>query len=105
MSDKIHAMSLTALADALASGELSAVQVMEAAVVRAERLQPLLNCFISLEAEPALEAAAAADAALARGDAPGPLHGVPNCAQGHVLPCRADLGLRLPDPPGLRTGP
>ena len=77
MSVQIHAMSLTALADALAARELSAVEVMEATVARAERLQPLLNCFISLEIERALEAAAAADAALARGETPGPLHGVP----------------------------
>ena len=77
MSEAIHAMSLEALADALAARELSAVEVMEATVARAERLQPLLNCFISLEIERALEAAAAADAALARGATPGPLHGVP----------------------------
>ena len=77
MSDEIHAMSLTALADALAARELSALEVMEATLARAEALQPVLNCFISLEAGRALEEAAAADAALARGDAPGPLHGVP----------------------------
>ena len=70
-------MSLVALADALAARELSAVEVMEAALERAERLQPVLNCFISLEGERALEGAVAADAALARGEAPGPLHGVP----------------------------
>ena len=77
MSIEIHAMSLTRLADALAARKLSAVEVMEATLRRAERLQPVLNCFISLEAEGALEAAAAADAALARGKVPGPLHGVP----------------------------
>ena len=77
ISDEVHTMSLTALAGALAARELSAVEVMEAAVARAERLQLVLNCFISLEAERALDDAAAADAALARGDAPGPLHGVP----------------------------
>ena len=77
MSAEISPMSLTALADALAARELPAVEVMETTVARAERLQPVLNCFISLEAESALEDAAAADAALARGEAPGPLHGVP----------------------------
>ena len=77
MSVHIHTMSLAALADALAARELSAVEVMEATVARAERLQPVLNCFISLEAERALEAAAAADATLSRGATPGPLHGVP----------------------------
>ena len=77
MSDEIHAMSLSALAGALAARKLSALKVMEATIARAERLQPLLNCFISLEVERAIEATAAADAALARGDEPGPLHGVP----------------------------
>ena len=77
MSTEIHAMSLSTLADALAARELSAVEVMEATIARAERLQPILNCFISLEAGRALEDAASADAALARGEAPGPLHGVP----------------------------
>ena len=77
MSVEVHNMSLAALADALAARELSAVEVMEATVARADRLQPLLNCFISLESERALEAAAAADAALDRGEAPGALHGVP----------------------------
>ena len=86
-------MSLTALADALASGELSAVEVVEATVARVKRLQPVLNCFISLEAGRALEEAAAADAAFARGCAPGPLHGVPIAHKdmfyraGHVSTC------------------
>ena len=77
MSAEIHELSLVDLADAIAARQLSAVEAMEATIARAERLQPVLNCFISLEAERALEAAAAADAALARGETPGPLHGVP----------------------------
>ena len=93
MSDDIHLLSLVELADAIAARQLSAVEVMTASVARAERLQPVLNCFISLRAEAALESAAAADAALARGDAPGPLHGVPLAHKdmfyraGHVTTC------------------
>ena len=93
MSDDIHLLSLVELADAIAARQLSAVEVMTATVARAERLQPVLNCFISLQAEAALESAAAADAALARGDAPGPLHGVPLAHKdmfyraGHVTTC------------------
>ena len=93
MSDDIHLLSLVELADAIAARKLSAVEVMTASVARAERLQPVLNCFISLQAEAALESAAAADAALARGDAPGPLHGVPLAHKdmfyraGHVTTC------------------
>ena len=77
MSDDIHRLSLVELADAIAARELSALEVVTATVARAERLQPILNCFISLQAEAALASAAAADDAVARGAAPGPLHGVP----------------------------
>ena len=93
MGDDIHLMSLVELADAIAARRLSAVEVMTATVARAERLQPVLNCFISLQAEAALESAAEADAALARGAAPGPLHGVPLAHKdmfyrvGHVTTC------------------
>ena len=93
MSDDIHLLSLVELADAIAARQLSAVEVMTASVARAERLQPVLNCFISLQAEAALESAAAADATLARGEAPGPLHGVPLAHKdmfyraGHVTTC------------------
>ena len=93
MSDDIHQMSLVELAGAIGARKLSAVEVMTATVARAERLQPLLNCFISLQAEAALESAAAADATLARGEAPGPLHGVPLAHKdmfyraGHVTTC------------------
>ena len=93
MSDDIHLMSLVELADAIAARQLSAVEVVTATVARAERLQPVLNCFISLQAEAALESAAEADAALARGAAPGPLHGVPLAHKdmfyraGHVTTC------------------
>ena len=93
MSDDIHLLSLVELADAIAARQLSAVEVMTATVARAERLQPVLNCIISLQAEAALESAAAADATLARGDAPGSLHGVPLAHKdmfyraGHVTTC------------------
>lgn len=69
--------NLVAAADAVASKKISARELTEACIARAERLQPVLNCFISLDPEGALAEADAADAALARGDAAGPLHGVP----------------------------
>ena len=93
MRDDIHLLSLTEVAEAIAARRLTAVEVMTATVARAEFLQPILNCFISLQAEAALESAAAADAALARGEAPGPLHGVPLAHKdmfyraGHVTTC------------------
>ncbi len=69
--------TLVEAADAVSSKQISARELAEACIVKSEKLQPTLNCFISLDAEGTLEVADAADAALARGDAAGPLHGVP----------------------------
>lgn len=57
--------------------QVSALEVMSATLARAERAQPILNCFITIAAEAALRDAAAVDAAIARGEDPGPLAGVP----------------------------
>ena len=70
-------MSLVEAADAVATKQVSARELTEACIARAEAAQPKLNCFISLDPEGALTEADAADAALARGETPGPLHGVP----------------------------
>ncbi len=77
MSDEIAALSLTAVADAIRTRRVSAREVTELAIARIERAQPRLNCFLSLNAEAALEAAKRADAELARGPVRSPLHGVP----------------------------
>jgi aspartyl-tRNA(Asn)/glutamyl-tRNA(Gln) amidotransferase subunit A len=77
MSHDIVAMSLTDVASAIRRRKLSAVEVTKAVIAQAERVQPKVNCFISIEKDDALRAARAADRALARGDRVGPLHGVP----------------------------
>ena len=76
MTDPTH-MSLIEAADAVAAKQISARELTQACIARAETLQPTLNCFISLDPEGALAEADLADAAQARGDALGPLHGVP----------------------------
>jgi aspartyl-tRNA(Asn)/glutamyl-tRNA(Gln) amidotransferase subunit A len=69
--------SATRLAGMIARREVSPVEVVAAVLERAERLQPVLNIFAMLQAERAIDAARAAEAAVMRGDALGPLHGVP----------------------------
>ena len=75
--DEICRRPLTDAARLLAAKEVSSVELTEACLRRIERAEPALNAFISLDAEGALAQARAADAALARGEIAGPLHGVP----------------------------
>jgi amidase len=67
----------TALAAAIRKRELSSREVVSACLERIERVNPRLNAIITLDAEGALARADALDAALARGELAGPLHGVP----------------------------
>lgn len=76
-ADDVATKSAAELARLIRDKQLSAVEVMRATLDRAQRAQPILNCFMAMPAEQALTDAAAADAALARGDVVGPLHGVP----------------------------
>jgi len=61
----------------LQDGELSSLELTEAIVGRIDALNPLLNAFCLVRAEEALEASRAADAARARCDDLGLLHGIP----------------------------
>lgn len=66
------------LAGRIRRRELSAREVMEAHLTRIERANPLVNAIVTrLSPEKALALADDADAAVARGDDLGPLHGLP----------------------------
>lgn len=69
--------SATSLADAIRRRQLSSLDVVDAYLRRIEEVNPLLNAVVQLDAAGARAAAQEADEAVARGDAPGPLHGVP----------------------------
>src|SRR5438552_8556839 len=70
-------MSLTSVAKAIAEKEVSSREVTRSCLHRIAEWQPRLNAFMAIEAEAALAAADEADAALAKGQVRGPLHGVP----------------------------
>jgi len=72
----MHLETVAALTAALRGRKVSSIELVRALLGRIEAAQGALNAFISIEAEPALTAAAAADRRLAAGDA-GPLTGVP----------------------------
>jgi aspartyl-tRNA(Asn)/glutamyl-tRNA(Gln) amidotransferase subunit A len=57
--------------------KVSPVEVVDAVLARIERLNPALNCFATVTAEEARDAAIAAEVAVMTGETLGPLHGVP----------------------------
>ncbi len=57
--------------------ELSAVEVMDAHIEQIERVNPAVNAIVTFLPDLARSGARAVDAALARGDDPGPLAGLP----------------------------
>ena len=69
--------STTQLANAIRAGQVSATEVLEAHLAQVDTHNPALNAVIIMDAEHAYERAREADAALARGEVWGPLHGVP----------------------------
>ncbi len=77
MMDELYRLPATALRDLIARREVSPVEVTKAVLDRAERLQPALNCFITLARDEALAAAAEAERAVMAGETLGLLHGIP----------------------------
>ena len=72
----LHTLSIGELGEKLKSAQISSLELTRHFLARIERLNPALNALITLTAEPALEAAAAADARRAAGE-DGPLLGIP----------------------------
>src|SRR5688572_143829 len=75
--DDLAYLGISELGPRLAGRELSPVELCRALLARCERLEPLVNAFITLSPERILAQARAAEAELGRGHVRGPLHGVP----------------------------
>jgi amidase len=70
-------VSAIELANRIARREVSVTEVVRAHLAQIERVNPKVNAIVTLTAERALDDARAKDAALARGEQPGPLFGLP----------------------------
>jgi aspartyl-tRNA(Asn)/glutamyl-tRNA(Gln) amidotransferase subunit A len=77
MTDATATLSIAAAAAALRRRDLSPVDLVEHALERASKLQPSLNCFITVLEREARDAARHAEAEIVRGDLRSVLHGLP----------------------------
>ena len=75
--DPLLTASATDLAARIRRREVTAIEVVEAHIRRIEAVNPRLNAVVCSRFDEARDEARAADRALLRGEATGPLHGVP----------------------------
>ena len=87
VTPEICGWTATEMARRIRDREVSCLEVMEAHLQQIEQVNPTVNAIITLLPERALEGAREADAAIARGDDLGPLHGLP-IAHKDLVPTR-----------------
>ena len=76
-TNELLSSTISELAPRIQSGEVSPVELTEAALSHAESMQQALNTFITLLPEQAIAQAREEEAAIARGEYKGPLQGIP----------------------------
>ncbi len=77
MSDALYYQSITELSAALQARRISAVDLMQAVIARTQAVEGRVHAFNSYDVEDALAQARASDERRARGEARGPLDGIP----------------------------
>ena len=89
--EELFYASATTLARCIRDRELCSEEIVQAHLQRISAINPSLNAVVQLAEEQALKDARAADAALAKGQPVGPLHGVPFTVKDWIdvagLPC------------------
>jgi aspartyl-tRNA(Asn)/glutamyl-tRNA(Gln) amidotransferase subunit A len=97
MNEELCFWPATRLREAIGRREVSPVEVVQAVLQRAERLQDRLNCFVTICGDEALREARAAESALMRGEPLGLLHGIPYACKDLVNTrgVRTTLGSKL----------
>ena len=70
-------LDIQGLSRLIESKELSPIEITKGILGRIEQLDPVLNAFITVMADEALESAQKAEQEIAKGEWKGPLHGVP----------------------------
>ena len=75
--EELAKRSATQLVEAIKTKQISAVELLQYFIKRYHRFNPKINAIVATDFDAALKRADEADAALARGEDWGPLHGLP----------------------------
>jgi len=102
MSEPLWRWPAYRLTAAIRAGAVSAREAAVSALDRVQAVNPALNAIVDVLPDEALAAAEAADAARRRGDALGPLHGVPVTVKVNV--CRRRSKSEPPCRPNIEPG-
>ena len=101
-------VSASEIVSKISSGAINARAIVDATLVRIAAINPKVNAFTDVTAERAQQAADALDARRARGEALGPLAGVPFAVKNLIdivgLPTRAGSKINRDLPPARRDG-
>ncbi len=74
---ELTSLTISEATELIRGREISPVELAQAHLERIEKLNPLLNAYLTVTGESALEEAQRADAEIARREYRGPLHGIP----------------------------
>ena len=96
-TSELTSLSATQIADIVRQGSASPLAIVEAHLAQVERLNPLLNAFVQVDAERALEQARQAEQAVAWNRSRGLLQGVPVSIKSsiEVAGLRCEAGTRI----------
>src|SRR3954471_11845417 len=94
-------LSAVQMARMVSRKEISPVELVQAHLEQINSLNPVLNAFVDLRAEAALDEAGKLEAAIMRGEQPGAMQGVPvsikSCIDVAGVRCEAGSKLRSPN--------
>ena len=111
--DALWSLGATEIVQGIKTGQFSSQEVVQASIERVTQTNDAVNAITEIRPEEALAAAKQADQQVARGEALGPLHGLPTVIKANVdvggwatvNGCSALLGNVAPNPrPACKTG-
>jgi amidase len=99
--DEIWQRGAVGIARLIRQRTITSVEVVDAFLRRIEEVNPIINAVVVLAGERAIDEARDADASLARGKTPGPLHGVPFTAKDVLDTAGVETSAGIPERVGV----